>query len=963
MARIPDEEIPRLKREVALERLCAGYGIELKPQGKDLIGRCPFHDDKTPSFIVTPSKNLWHCLGACGCGGSNIDFLMKKEGTDFRGAVALLQKQDQGGAVTPIIRTRQGTERKMLVEPGQELEDAALLSRVVDFYHTSFMNHPTGMQYLQQRGCFHPEAVTKFKLGLANRTLGYRVPDTLKEGKRLKEKLQRLGVLRDSGHEHLNGCVVFPIHNTQGQPVELYGRRITKVMPDACPHLYLPGPHAGVWNQAGIAGERQWILCEAALDALSLWCHGFRQVTWSYGTNGFSPDHWALLREARPDRIVIAYDNDDAGNKAANELAQQLEPEGIEAWRMELPPRNDINDVVRSTKDPKAELASLLAGAHRLLPPGLRPVPARKVIAFAAAPEPPPVPLAAPAANSPETTPEDAPRFQMQADGQQAEMSWGERHYRVRGLSNNTSFDQLKVNVRLQYRGKFHIDNLDLYQARQRTTFIAQGHQVTGVDKGMMEGDLTQLIGHLEKHQEGKLLAQLQPVDVGPVMTPEEETAALKLLKEPKLFERILADFATAGTVGEDMNKLVGYLIAVSRKLDKPLSGMIVARSAAGKSSLLNAILDFVPDEDKEVLTSMTGQALYYMEENALKNKVLAVMEDEGSTQATYPLKILQSEKKLVLAVTVRDPDGGMPQTKTKTVEGPVAEFMTSTRSELDYELENRHIILSVDEDREQTRRIHAAQREAHTLAGLLRRLDREAVMKTHHNAQRLLRPLRVVNPYAQELRFADDRLRLRRDHEKYLGLIDTVAFLRQYQKQVRSCDHRGRPVQYIEVDPEDLRLAHGLAAQVFGRSLDELAPPTRSFLLALHRMVNDLARERKLEKDQVRFTRREARERLKWSVTQVREHLSKLVDLEYVLCHRVPGLAARQNYELLYDGEGKEGAPFLLGLRDISQINVGSNGADVGRNGHSVGPLSVENRPDVGLLSEPVLEEEPSLY
>ena len=686
------------------------------------------------------------------------------------------------------------------------------------------------------------------------------------------------------------------------------------------------------------------ILCEAALDALSLWGQGLRHVTWSYGVNGFTPDHWQLVRETRPDRIVIAYDQDEAGNKAANELAQQLEPEGIEAWRVELPPQSDLNDLVCRAKDPQAELRALLAGASRLLAPGLRPVPERKVISFTAPPESPePTPPAAP------VTPEETPRFQVQGDGQQAELLCGERHYRVRGLGNNTSFDQLKINLRFQYRSKFHLDNLDLYQARARTTFIAQGSEVTGVGKTVLEGDLTELIGHLEKHQEGKLLAQLQPVDAGPVMTAEEETAALKLLKEPKLFERILADYATAGTVGEDMNKLVGYLIAVSRKLERPLSGMIVARSAAGKSSLLNAILDFVPDEDKEVLTSMTGQALYYMAEDALRHKVLAVMEDEGSTQATYPLKILQSEKKLVLAVTVRDPEGGMPQTKTKTVEGPVAEFMTSTRSELDYELENRHIVLSVDEDREQTRRIHAAQREAHTLTGLMRRLDRDEVRKTHHNAQRLLRPLRVVNPYAQELRFADDRLRLRRDHEKYLGLIDVIAYLRQYQKPVKSTEHRGRVVQYIEVDAQDLRLAHGLAAQVFGRSLDELAPPTRSFLLALHRMVSELARERRLEKDQVRFTRREARERLKWSVTQVRDHLTKLVELEYVLCHRVPGLAARQNYELLYDGEGREGTPFVLGLRDVSQLQVGSDGVDVGKNGHVVGSLSARCRFFIG--------------
>ncbi|MDD5198417.1 MAG: hypothetical protein PHC88_01325 [Terrimicrobiaceae bacterium] len=214
--------------------------------------------------------------------------------------------------------------------------------------------------------------------------------------------------------------------------------------------------------------------------------------------------------------------------------------------------------------------------------------------------------------------------------------------------------------------------------------------------------------------------------------------------------------------------------------------------------------------------------------------------------------------------------------------------------------------MLSVDEDREQTRRIHAAQREAETLQGMLRRMEREEVLRTHHNAQRLLRPLRVVNPHAGTLTFPDDQLRLRRDHKKYLGLIRVIAFLRQYQKPIRSCEHRGKTLQYIEVDEQDLRLAHELAGQVLGRSLDELAPPTRTFLAALEIVVEALQKERKVPRDRVRFTRREVREKLKWSEPQVRRHLDKLEALEYVACHRVPGTGARFVYELLYAAEAQ---------------------------------------------------------
>src|SRR5258707_13687664 len=91
MARIPDVEIERLKKEISLERLVTGFGIELRRHGADLIGRCPFHDDREPSLVISPKKNLWHCLGECSTGGTAIDWVMRAEGVSFRHAVELLR--------------------------------------------------------------------------------------------------------------------------------------------------------------------------------------------------------------------------------------------------------------------------------------------------------------------------------------------------------------------------------------------------------------------------------------------------------------------------------------------------------------------------------------------------------------------------------------------------------------------------------------------------------------------------------------------------------------------------------------------------------------------------------------------------------------------------------------------------------------------------------------------------------
>jgi DNA primase catalytic core len=888
MRRIPDDELQRLKREVPLADLCRDYGIELKPHGADLVGLCPFHDDHEPSFIVTPAKNLWNCLGACGAGGDNLQLVMKKEGVSFRHAVEILQRKLGVVPDAAILKTHVGTQRAILVEPSDELTDAALLAYVVEFYHQTFCNDPKAMQYLQKRGCFHPEAVKTFKLGYANRTLGYRVPEQTVAGKKLRAQLQRVGIYRDSGHEHLSGCVVFPVFDAQGcephgpRVAELYGRRLfvqSSLQTSAPKHLYLPGPHAGVWNGQSLAGHREWLLCESLIDALSLWCHGFRQVTASYGVHGFTPDHWALLRELKPDRVTICYDNDDAGNAAANELAQQLAPCGVKVWRLELPPHSDVNDFVRASKTPKDDLAALLAAATRMLP---------SLAAEPLAAEPTPATKeekrAAPAPNAPDGAAADAPAFKVVHDGKQAEFVAGERAWRVRGLENNTSFDQLKVNVRVQHRDRFHLDTFDLYNARARSAFIATAEQVTGADKAALDGDLCALVNHLEAHQEQQIFAKLKIEDTTPALSPEAEAEALKILKSPKLLDVVIQDLHRCGLVGEETNLSVAWLVSLSRKLDRPLGVCVMSRSAAGKSSLLEAVAQFVPDEDRHQYTALTPQALFHMPENELTHKALFVAEDVGAEGASYSLKTIQSDGQLVMACTMKDEQTGQMQTKTKIVRGPVAVFLTSTSRSIDDELLNRLLVLTIDEGEEQTRRIHAAQRHAQTLQGILERRARPRLTQLHQNIQRLIRPLTVRNPVADSLRFGSAQLRSRRDNQKYLDLIRTIALAHQYQRDVKSAnDLDGQPFHYIEATADDVALADRLMQAVLLDTLDETTPQARRLLALIRELTAHQARADKKRWDAVWWRCRELRERTGWSNRQVRQALEQLVEFEWL--------------------------------------------------------------------------------
>ncbi|EMN29479.1 hypothetical protein LEP1GSC083_2278, partial [Leptospira interrogans serovar Pyrogenes str. L0374] len=182
-------------------------------------------------------------------------------------------------------------------------------------------------------------------------------------------------------------------------------------------------------------------------------------------------------------------------------------------------------------------------------------------------------------------------------------------------------------------------------------------------------------------------------------------------------------------------------------------------------------------------------------------------------------------------------------------------------------------------------------------------------------NIQRLILPLAVVNPYANELKFPDTRLRMRRDQKKYLTLIRTIALLHQYQREVRIAkDESGKEVAYIEVKKSDIELASILFSRVFGKNLDDLSPHTKKVLREVYEYVNELCQERSVDKSAIRLTRKEIRERTGTGDTRLRIYLKRLEELEYLYV-RSGKQGLTLEYELLWDGEGENGNDFVLGI------------------------------------------------
>ncbi len=460
----------------------------------------------------------------------------------------------------------------------------------------------------------------------------------------------------------------------------------------------------------------------------------------------------------------------------------------------------------------------------------------------------------------------------------------GDRSYKIRGLEKNMSSLTLRVSIAASRLEKLHLDTVDLMRASARQAFVRAAAVELYCDEETIKTDLGRLLLQLEDLRNLQIEAAKRVRLETPTMTPSEEEEALTLLKDSDLIGRIVQDLDRCGMVGESLNKLVAYLAVISRKLTHPLALLIQSSSSAGKTTLMEHVLAMAPPEEVLRLSNLTSQSLYYLDSDQLKHRTLAISEDHGLSEAAYALKLLQSEGKLTHATVTRGSDG-KSVTQLHSVEGPVQLLLTSTCREIDEELANRCLILTVDESSQQTQSIQMRQRLLQTRQGELLRQEAAQLQHLHRNAQRLLRPLKIYNPLTDKLEFSSQRLRNRRDHAKYLSLIQAIALLHQHQRTIHQ-EEDGSP--WIEVQESDIALAKRLMDKLLSQSLNELAPQTeRCLQLVRDYALSECRRTGIDSKSQLRFTRREFRESIGWSDNQVRIHFERLVQLEHLIVHR----------------------------------------------------------------------------
>jgi hypothetical protein len=756
------------------------------------------------------------------------------------------------------------------------------LATTVEYYAGRLAENEKALSFLR-RNLLSADAA--LKVGFADRSLGKSLPSHhTRQGKQLRKFLQAASILKPTGHETFRGYVTLPLTDVHQTATGIYGVRIDRH--GAGEKIVTIG--GGIFNAAALQSFDEIILCDSLLDAWTFCGAGYLNAI-AATTDQLKQDDFASVK-----RVLLAGNTADESLFAGKELLRLNFPDDTSVNRYAID-----NPSIDDCLGRRIRAASWISGA----PTATTEVEPKRVAAS---------PL-----------PAIIDDLQVERSETEVTLRVENRRWRVRGLDRNPTIGVLKVNVMVfnERTDRFHVDTLDLYHARSRRVFLKECGEEIAVSENDLRSDLGRVLLKLEQFQQEQLMKKGAPETATIEIRDDQRSEAMGLLKDERLLDRILDDFDACGIVGERIGKLTGYLAATSRLLAKPLGVVIQSSSAAGKTSLLDAILAFMPSEHQFGCSAMTSKSLYYAGNLDLRHKILAIAEEEGVRDASYALKLLQSDGKLSIVTTAKEPGTGRTATERYDVEGPVATLMTTTATDVDPELLNRCFVLSVDEEARQTAAIQRRQREGETIDAILQQKKIASIKHKHQNAQRLLRSIEISNPYADQLTFTDGSVRHRRDQAKYLTLIRAVTFLHQHQRKVKTRFDSGQRVEYIEVTKADIAIANMIADAVLGTSIDELPQQTRKLLLQLYRYVRQQAAAGDLHESEIRFTRRQLRETLGWGTTQLRCHLERLVRWEYVLAHGSGSRGKLAEYELLFDGRGYEGQPTLCGLTDPSKL------------------------------------------
>jgi DNA primase len=795
-------EISEIKSRLSILTVLQHYGLQADKQNRLC---CPFHADKTPSMQLYVETGTFCCFSSnCQAGtGDVIAF------------IELYEKQGKHQAILKaksLINSPEGGIK-------EELSRSAVLTKAFSLFLNAFRASEKAKAYARSRNL--------------SVEVGYNAGTLMVHSKHLAQSFEACGLLYPNRQGvglsvFAKNSLVFALRSADNHIAGLYFRSLEEK--PKIKHFYLKD-RAGLYPAYPKADTKTLILTESVIDAASLQNYVLPVENYAllalYGTNGFTEEHQrAMASLSELGEVLLFLDGDPAGRAAGEKYREQFSQAfpHVQVRIIQTPEGEDINSLSVAYE---ADFFT-----HLFTPKPQSTPPADKLSVI-----------------SPELLIYDNCELRISVLG----------GVRLSGL------DRLRVTLKVEHKEKTVLPvrhNLDLYHSLQTEQLIGKVAEVLEVSPLQTSQTMELLTQSLERYRSEKIEAAQPKKKEVKAMTDREKQAALSYLKSPDLLANTSSDMAKSGMVGEEVNRMIAFLIYTSRKREQPLHLLCLGASGSGKTYLQEKVSQLIPEEDKIEITTLSENAFYYFGQNELKHKLLLIEDLDGAESVMYPLRELQSKRKITKTVTLKDTKGNL-KTVTLLVEGPVSVSGCTTKERIYEDNANRCILIDIDSSREQDEKIIAYQR-AMSAGTVNKKAENETVILLQ-NCQRLLKPITVRNPFAPLIALPDTVFKPRRTIGLLLSFIETLTFYHQYQLPVK--EENGEV--FIETTPEHIKEAFHLLSEVLFRKSDELTFACRSFF---ERLKIHLQTEKKDS-----FYSRQIRSAFRMPPTTLNRHLFEL--------------------------------------------------------------------------------------
>lgn len=815
-------EIAEIKSRLSIETVLNHY--HLYPDRHHLL-KCPFHDDKEPSLKIYPETNTFNCFG-CGAAGDVIEFI---ERYDKRGKhEAIIKAQGLTGiapamklpplpmepAQTPGERIdilkkifesfKHGLRSPISVKPKEYLKERNLASDLLEIgYNSGQFHHRGKLSDQDQQACIKAGLLIPYSGSVPNGSGTTYTP-------------------------FAKDCIIFPLRDKGDQIVSLYGRSILESRNGTGKHFYLKN-RIGLYPGYPKPETKKLILPEAIIDAATLLQVPEITTNYSvlacYGTNGLTDEHKAAIKDLQNlEEIIFFFDGDQAGQEGIKHDGESLHDllPGVKISYVDTPEGEDINSL--SVTYDNDIFTSLLRERKLFI------LTENTSVEYA----------------SDKKEKEDKPAVEPAISSGKLDTrnpvfityTTGELQIVILGGVNLQQIDRLRITIKISRRDKpdpLHSvrHTLDLYHSDYLEKFIAKASEQLEMGTSDLRRAIAELTEGIESYRLSRIESMKEQKPQARQLSEERKERAIRYLRSPKLLERTNEDIGKTGVVGEDINRLLMYLVFTSRIREQPLHIVSLGASGTGKTYLQEKVSEMIPEQDKLEITILSENAFYYFDRKELKHKLVLIEDMDGVQEVLYPLRELQTKRKISKTIPIKDSKGNL-RTITLHVEGPICLAGTTTRERLYEDNANRSLLIYIDNSQEHKELVMDYQRRIS--AGRINVKEEERLKEFFKDMQSVLAPIAVRNPFAELLRLPEHVFKPLRTNSHYLAFIETVTFYHQYQREIKTDTASGE--RYIETTIEDIEWSNRLLNDVLLAKSDELSGECRGLLERLKRWV-----------------------------------------------------------------------------------------------------------------------------